>query len=114
MSLAHTYEQRQQMHAKVETVMRHRSTPVKVMTHTIHAAQEPALAPAPNTTTNLPKTHHFRYLMSEEMEERKAKGLCFNYEEKFPCNHQCKRLFRLVLNFRRAAVTMARIWRKMS
>lgn len=35
----------------------------------------------------------FKKLSAAEMEERRAKGLCFNCDEKFVRGHRCKRLF---------------------
>lgn len=53
-----------------------------------HAAQPSALAAAqgPRATTARSK---FRHLSTEEMADRRAKGLCYNCPEKFHRNHTC-------------------------
>lgn len=41
----------------------------------------------------------FKFLTCSEMDERRAKGPCFNCEETFSRDHDCKKLFRIVLDF---------------
>ena len=53
------------------------------------AAPTPALPDSSNSTPALV----FKRLTPAEMDERRAKGLCFNCDEKFARGHRCKRLF---------------------
>ena len=53
------------------------------------AAPTSALPDSSNPTPALV----FKRLTPAEMDERRAKGLCFNCDEKFARGHRCKRLF---------------------
>ncbi|KAB5511770.1 hypothetical protein DKX38_028798 [Salix brachista] len=52
-------------------------------------AFKPAALPAPGSSN--PKT--FKRLSRTEMDDRRARGLCFNCDEIYSRGHQCKRLF---------------------
>eukprot|EP00257_Ricinus_communis_P017974 XP_015576546.1 uncharacterized protein LOC107261479 [Ricinus communis] len=45
------------------------------------------------TNNSGPKPSFIKRLSRPEMEERRAKGLCFNCDEKFEIGHKCKKLF---------------------
>lgn len=48
---------------------------------------------APSDVTGSAPALAFKKLTGAEMDDRHAKGLCFNCDEKFMCGHHCKRLF---------------------
>ncbi|XP_055960653.1 transposon Tf2-1 polyprotein [Mercurialis annua] len=73
MSLARLYERRS------EKVRAESFTPRRLTT-----------TPANNSG---PKPSFIKRLSRPEMEERRAKGLCFNCDEKFEIGHRCKKLF---------------------
>ncbi|KAG6489677.1 hypothetical protein ZIOFF_050953 [Zingiber officinale] len=47
----------------------------------------------PNICKETPPVSFFKRLTRAEMAERRAKGLCFNYDESYSTGHKCKRLF---------------------
>ena len=52
--------------------------------------------PPPHSTSSTPSSANpkaFKRLSRTEMDERRAKGLCFNCDEVYNRGHQCKRLF---------------------
>ena len=74
MSLARLYERRGGVRRFAPT--NHRSTP-----------------PPQPLNSNTINTKIFKRLSRTEMDERRAKGLCFNCDEVYNRGHQCKRLF---------------------
>jgi len=49
--------------------------------------------PSSNTSSGSSNQKTFKRLSRHEMDERRAKGLCFNCDEVYNRGHQCKRLF---------------------
>jgi hypothetical protein len=49
-------------------------------------------AVVPNSSSSMPALV-FKNLISTEMDDRRAQGLCFNCDEKFVRGHCCKRIF---------------------
>lgn len=68
----------------------------------------------PNTTPGIPNTRHFWYLTLEGIEDCKAKGLCYNCDEKFSRNQLCSGLFGWSWTFQKVVVAMGLTQRKMS
>ena len=52
----------------------------------------PAYKPSSNTSSSSSNQKTFKRLSRTEMDERRAKGLCFNCDEVYNQGHQCKRL----------------------
>ena len=52
-----------------------------------------AFKPSSNTSSISSNQKMFTQLSRTKMDERRAKGLCFNYDEVYNRGHQCKRLF---------------------
>jgi hypothetical protein len=53
----------------------------------------PELAAPPNATVALPNRRSLMRLSPIEMDERRAKGLCYNCDNKYTPGHRCKRLY---------------------
>jgi hypothetical protein len=53
----------------------------------------PELAAPPKATVVLPNRRPLMRLSPVEMDERRAKGLCYNCDDKFTPGHRCKRLY---------------------
>ncbi|KAM0917971.1 hypothetical protein ACQ4PT_009355 [Festuca glaucescens] len=54
---------------------------------------QPAVVPAMTDANSPAPGPVFKKLTAAEMDDRRAKGLCFNCDEKFVRGHHCKRLF---------------------
>ncbi|XP_068662897.1 uncharacterized protein [Aristolochia californica] len=54
-------------------------------------------APRPDSSNSTPPTPYFKKLNRQEMDQRKAKGLCFNCDEQYVYGHHCKNLFCICL-----------------
>lgn len=52
-----------------------------------------ALVPTTADPSSITPTHVLKKLTAAEMDDRRAKGLCFNCDEKFVRGHRCKQLF---------------------
>jgi hypothetical protein len=57
------------------------------------AGPREAAPPMPSAQLTRPKAIPNRRLSPVEMQDRRAKGLCFNCDEKFFLGHRCKKLF---------------------
>ncbi|XP_068662998.1 uncharacterized protein [Aristolochia californica] len=56
-----------------------------------------SVAPRPDNSNSTPPTLYFKKLNRQEMDQRRAKGLCFNCDEQYVQGHLCKRLFSICL-----------------
>ncbi|XP_068638487.1 uncharacterized protein [Aristolochia californica] len=54
-------------------------------------------APHPNSSNSTPPAPYFKKLNRQEIDQRKAKSLCFNYDEQYVQGHLCKRLFSICM-----------------
>lgn len=101
MALARAYERRAQVtgQAVMPQPTQPATTPVKAFTTTNTAQPALPIVPTlkPGMRSEQPRrTMRRRYLTSEEMEQRRTTGLCYNFEEKFTPTHCCKRIFLLL------------------
>jgi hypothetical protein len=45
------------------------------------------------------KSKRLKFLTPDEVADRRAKGLCYNCDEKFFSGHRCKKLLRIMLDY---------------
>jgi hypothetical protein len=87
MDHAHAYEERETLEDRDTTLLSKGNSCGGARLST------PELAAPPKAIVVLPNRRPLMRLSPVEMDERRAKGLCYNCDDKFTPGHHCKRLY---------------------